>query len=211
MHAIPTPTPWAPRALRACSVALVLFAFAMSAEGRTRHHHSSTAFKVALEPFTLVHAAVHAVAAPIVHNTPRLAFDAAAAPVRIAYHVSRDRTHPPRGRGSDGDGSGRVPSDAVDTPRRARLVDSAAYAEPIQVAYVVSPSSATQLPPHAEAAEEESEQPRNEEFSGTESTGSKPMVNGSRAILRRGIAFAPSQAPQAVRSKSTRLNSSHSS
>lgn len=72
----------------------------------------------------------------------------------------------------------------------------------------VDPHSASTPPPRAvEPVDEEDDvdssdeqdAPRDEQFSGWDSSASKPMVNGSRAVLRHGIAYAPSQAPQAVK------------
>ncbi len=196
------------RAAFATVILVVLFALTTTTDARTRRREKPSAFKVALEPFAMVHSAVHAVAAPIVHNVPRLALRAATEPIRIAYHASLDRRpEPRRSRSGDDDDYDEVPRALPDyTPRRALLVEPAEN-EPMQVAYVV-PHATSALPPRTAEPEDQDDdvdsadvqdEPRDEEPSGWEPAGSKPMVNGSRAVLRRGIASAPSQAPQAVK------------
>lgn len=157
----------------------------------------------------MVHSAVHAVAAPIVHDAARLAFDAATAPVRLAYREARaPRERPPRP-SRDSVDYGTAPADVpVYTPRRAPLAEPVAYNEAMQVAYVVPHSPASATPRETELADDEEdvdtspddrEEPQAEDLSGWESSGSKPMVQGSLAVLRNGIAYAPSHAPQAVK------------
>lgn len=155
----------------------------------------------------MVHSAVHAVAAPIVRNVPRLAFEAATAPIRVAYHASQNNPDLSRSARNDSEnGDADLESEfPVYTPQRAlraEPVDGAA----IQVAYVVP--HATSLPPSrtpdsvdnddADLASEQDE-PQNDERGPWQTGGSKPMVNGSRAVLRNGVAYAPSEAPQAVK------------
>lgn len=189
-------------------MATLVIGTAATSQARTRRQHRPNAFQVALEPFSLVHSAVHAVAAPIVHDATRLAFDAATAPVRLAFHTSRTPPvrppHPPRDSGD----AGITPRDeTVYTPHRAHLAESVDYSEPVQVAYIVPQNRSAVTPPRAEPAErdeevalpnEQDEEPQ-DETSGWESSGSKPMVEGSRAVLRRGLAYAPTRAPQAVK------------
>jgi hypothetical protein len=50
----------------------------------------------------------------------------------------------------------------------------------------------------AESESEEAEPERNQEPE-IESTGARPTVAGNRAVLRRGIAYAPANAPEAVK------------
>ena len=138
------------------AVVTLLAAFSSSADGKT-HRRKRTAFSVALQPFEMVHTAVHTVAAPIVEHAPRAIAAAAIEPIRVAYYSSR----PPRAE----------PPDAV-------------RAEPVDEDYDGGDGAA----PVLREAEPE-----------FESTGDRPMVNGSLAVLRHGIAYAPSQAPQSVK------------
>lgn len=178
---------------------------AATSYARTRRRHRPNAFQVALEPFSLV----HAVAAPIVHEATHLACDAATAPVRLAFHSSRTPPvrppHPPR---EIGDAGIRSRDETGYTPRRRQLVESVDYSEPVQVAYIVPQGRSAAQPPRAEPVERDEdfdlpndrqEEPRDEDSSGWGSSGAKPMVEGSRAVLRNGIASAPSRAPQAVK------------
>src|SRR5436305_10949540 len=145
----------------------LLFTVAPAAEAKSRRHqHHDNAFTVALQPFEMVHTAVHAVAAPIVQNAPRVV---AAEPIRIAYYSQR----PPRAE----------PVDVV----RGEAVDD--YQE-------------SEAAPRAELAEAEPEsEPQ------IDNRGSKPTVSGSVAVLRNGVAYAPSQAPQAVKNAIWAVNS----
>jgi hypothetical protein len=47
------------------------------------------AFSLPLQPFSLVHSVVHAVAAPVVSQAPRILRAAATAPIRVAYFKQR--------------------------------------------------------------------------------------------------------------------------
>jgi hypothetical protein len=68
----------------------VAFLFAANhADARTPRQQKSSAFKVALQPFSLVRDAVHAVAEPIVENAPRAVARVATAPIRVAAVTSR--------------------------------------------------------------------------------------------------------------------------
>src|SRR5205814_3968809 len=84
------------RGLMVCAVIAILFMIMPDAQARTARHRKRTAFAVALEPFSLVHSVVHAVAAPIVHNAPRVALAAAVMPIKVAYYAPRRRPRPPR-------------------------------------------------------------------------------------------------------------------
>lgn len=185
---------------------MLLLVIAGPVDARTRRRSKPNAFRVALEPFSLVHSAVHSVAAPIVHQSVRLAADVATAPVRIAYHAARgDADDEPRGddvNDSDEDDSERAYS-AEPVRARANAVD---YNQPMRVAYVV-PHATVPTAPHARPADDEDRyESSTRQFDRDEaddermeSSGSKPMVAGSRAVLRNGVAYAPSQAPQAVK------------
>src|ERR1700741_3677376 len=70
-------------------------------------------------------------------------------------------------------------------------------AEPIRVAYYV-PRVQPAAVPRAEAVEEDN---NSTEIANDVPTirSNRPMVEGSRAVLRNGIAYAPSQAPDNVK------------
>ena len=199
------------RALFVCVAAAVFVALLTTADARTRRKRS--AFKVALQPFSLVRQAVHAVADPIVHNAPRAAFRAATAPVRIVRTVTRvARAERPRHEDavesedySEVEDEDDEESAPLMAERHVRVAQPVYNPEPIRVAYVV-PQHRTPAPPEPS--------PRYDDEAGTappvydreeheapeiESRGSKPMVAGSRAVLRNGIAYAPSRAPQSVK------------
>ncbi|MBA3273586.1 MAG: C40 family peptidase [Chthoniobacterales bacterium] len=188
--------------LPALCVALVVI-LTPTADAKTRRREKPSALKVALAPLKLARSAVHAAAEPIVHNVPRLAFEAATAPVRIAYRAAHEKPQPPRRAPGGDESSGDLP---VYSPRRAALNDDRDN-DAIQVAYVVpraQPVSAPRAEPverddEEASAEAETAERDDEEISTWTLSGSKPMVNGSRAILRNGIAYAPSRAPQAVK------------
>lgn len=76
------------RAVLGCVAFAFVFA-ASAADARPRRQGKPSAFKVALQPFSLVRDAVHAVAEPIVDNAPRAVARVATAPVRIAATTSR--------------------------------------------------------------------------------------------------------------------------
>ena len=165
-------------------LALALLALlAGPADARTRRHRRPSALAVALQPFLLVHSAVHAVAAPIVYHAPRVILGAATAPIRMAYRSSRAQ-----------------PDDFED-PEDAEADDGD---QPMRVAYVTA-RPRTDAPPRAEPVEEGDETPelgrdRDEEEA-------SPMVSGDRAILRNGIAEAPAHAPQSVKNAIWAANS----
>ncbi len=189
-------------------ILMMLLAVTATVDARTRRREKPSAFKVALQPFSMVHSAVHAVAAPIVHNVPRLAFEAASAPIRVAYRASQNNPSPSRSERTDSnDDDADSESDfPVYTPRRA-IRAQPADGDAIQVAYVVPHS--TSMPPSRTPDPvdndddvdpvDEQDEPENEDRGPWQTSGSKPMVNGSRAVLRNGVAYAPSEAPQAVK------------
>ena len=200
--------------------AVVLLIAASPADARTRRDRKAGAFKVALQPFSLVRAAVHAVADPIVENAPRAVVRVATAPRRIAATTSR--VLPRSDRVDEEERSSDEPNESVYTPaavRSALPVPSArqaAYAEPVRVAYVTSQPArrAEPAPSSADWAGDDDDfdgdGPRDEQAydsGGTDETepapesqwpGDRPTVSGSRAVLRNGIAYAPSRAPQNV-------------
>jgi cell wall-associated NlpC family hydrolase len=159
------PFGWSNLARNRCvqvSLMLVLFAALSSAAQAKTRHRKRTAFSVALQPFELVHNAVHAVAAPIVENAPRAIAAVAAEPIRVAYYAAR----PPAVRPSD---------------------TEVLRAQPVDEDYEGDGERDGAAPRSREAEPE------------FESTGDRPMVNGSVAVLRNGVAYAPSHAPQSVK------------
>ena len=164
------------RAAFFCGALAILFPLTATLEARPLRHRKPTPFSVALEPFKLARSVVHAAAAPIVHNAPRILVATAAVPIKVAYYAPRRlRPRPPRGAEEIYD------------------ADEDAGAKPIRVAY--STSGRATAAPRAEEFDQEQEQ----ESGRVEQRGERPMVSGSRAVLRNGVAYAPSQAPQSVK------------
>lgn len=124
------------------------------AEGRTRHRRRRDSFVVALQPFLLARAAVHAIAEPLVYDAPRVL-------------------------------------------RNVRMAESANYGRAVQLAYMV-PRAQSATAPGADEGEEDQDREREAEPD-IESSGSRPIVTGSRAVLRNGVAYAPSHAPENVK------------
>ena len=134
---------------------------------------------MALQPFSLIHSVVHTVAAPVVQNAPRILRAVATAPIRaVAARVERADNYEEDEAGSAG--------------------------HPIRVAYQTS----RRMPvtgPRAESTDDydqdqDQEQDNEEEANPQiEGRGDRPTVAGKRAVLRNGIAYAPSRAPQNVK------------
>jgi cell wall-associated NlpC family hydrolase len=130
------------------------------------------------------------VAAPVVDKAPRILRAVAKAPIRAAYYKQR-RMIP------------RVPrANRVDDYEMGSERDEAA--QPIRVAY----QSARRVPGAAPgvASDEDYDQDQEQEQdtqdrAGTrvERRGDRPMVTGKRAVLRNGVAYAPSRAPENVK------------
>ena len=101
---------------------------------------------------------------------------AALAPIEVAFYAPR-----------------RIKARA---PRAERIEDDelGSGAEPIRVAYPISrtPDAA----PRAEADDDSDQEQAEPQI---ESRGDRPTVAGSRAVVRNGIAYAPSRAPQNVK------------
>ena len=152
---------------------------------------------------SVVHAIADPIAEPIVRNAPRVALAAATAPVRAvraARRVSRAELVD-----EDDTETTRAPALSSRYARVAEPLDE--EAEPIRVAYMV-PRPTPPTPPRPDPIDrDDDDQPsqleRDEDDSDREPSrmgnGDRPMVNGSRAVLRNGIAYAPSRAPQAVK------------
>jgi len=159
-----------------CAIA-ILFSLLPEAQARPVRHRRPTPFSVALEPFLLARSIVHTAAAPIVRHAPRILAATAIAPIKVAYYAPRRlRPRPPRG---------------------AEVIYEAneeSDVKPIQVAYPPSGRTTT-APPRAEEYDQEQEQ----ENGRIEQRGDRPTVSGSQAVLRNGVAYAPSRAPQSVK------------
>ena len=74
--------------------------------------------------------------------------------------------------------------------------DASPRAEPIRVAYY-APRSQPALAPRAESAEDEDDVETTNAF--PETNSNRPVVAGDRAILRNGIAYAPTRAPDNIK------------
>src|SRR2546421_2676930 len=74
--------------------------------------------------------------------------------------------------------------------------DASPRAEPIRVAYY-APRAQPALAPRAESAEGEDNLETTNAF--PEINSNRPVVEGDRAILRNGIAYAPSRAPDNIK------------
>ncbi|MEY2490991.1 MAG: hypothetical protein QOC70_2933 [Verrucomicrobiota bacterium] len=188
MRPLGTNALWRSRATSICS-ALLVFLLLPDAQAKTSRHRRRTAFSVALQPFSLVHSVVHAVAAPVVDNAPRVLRAVATAPIRAAYYKQR-RVIP------------RVPR-ATRVDEYGQESEPDGSAQPIRVAY----QSARRVPgtaPETESGDDydqDQEQDPNERANGQiERRGDRPTVAGKRAVLRNGIAYAPSRAPENVKS-----------
>ncbi|MDQ6654473.1 MAG: hypothetical protein M3Y80_01480 [Verrucomicrobiota bacterium] len=172
--------------------ALALVLAAAPAEARTRRHRRPNPLRIALEPLLAARSVVHAIADPIVEpiisTAPRALFAAAAAPI-----------HAVRGEPMDEEAE----DTAVAEPSRIRIAEPVA-GKSFRIAYMV-PQRAVNFPPRDAEQEKESHErdPNNDSAIQTAparlSSGNRPMVSGSRALLRNGVAYAPSQAPQSVK------------
>src|SRR5256885_5919166 len=163
------------RAAISCGAMVIVFAVVPNAHARRPRHKPPTPFSVALEPFKLTRSVIHAAAAPIVHNAPRVLAATAAAPIKLAYYAPR-RLKPRQPRGTEQI----YEADAMDESE----------AKPIRVAYQPSSRAKTAAPQAQEYDQEQDE--ASEQLGRVEQRGDRPMVSGSRAGLRGGIADAPS-------------------
>jgi cell wall-associated NlpC family hydrolase len=178
MRSKPGLSPGSKAALFCCALAII-FLIVPQAEARPVRHRAPTPFQVALEPFRLTRSVIHAAARPIVRNAPRVLAATAAVPIKVAYYAPR-RLKP------------RAPMGAENVYE----MDEESDVKPIRVAY--RPSNRTQTaPPRAE--EYDQDQDQENESGRIEQRGDRPMVSGSHAVLRNGVAYAPSRAPQSVK------------
>ena len=165
------------------AVIAVLFLALPNAEARPSRQRKRPPFAVALQPFSLVRSVIHDVAAPMVHAAPRILAATAVGPIKTAYYAS-PRLRP------------RVPR------AEQAYEDDESEVKPIRVAYQAPGRGRTVAPQEEDydyAQDQEQEQEEEEESGQIERRGDRPMVSGSRAVLRNGVAYAPSRAPQSVK------------
>jgi hypothetical protein len=166
-----------------CYAFTVFLAAMPDAQARRVQHRKPTAFSVALEPFKLARSVVHAAADPIVHNAPRILAATAVAPIKLAYYAPRKLKPRQPARGTE----------EIYETETAEESD----AKPIRVAYSTSQRRQTTAP-RAEEYDQDQDQEQ-DEIGRVEQRGERPMIAGNRAVLRGGIAYAPSHAPQSVK------------
>jgi cell wall-associated NlpC family hydrolase len=107
----------------------------------------------------------------------------ASAPIKVAYYAPRrHRPRPPRA------------EQAYDPD-----ADEESDSKPIRVAYR-APERSKSATPQQEDYEQDQDQEQEDEGGQIERRGDRPTVSGSRAVLRNGVAYAPSRAPQSVKS-----------
>jgi hypothetical protein len=169
-----------------CCAVAIFFLFLPDVQARPARHRKRTTVPVVLQPFSLVHSVVHAVAAPVVHNAHRVLIAAAVTPIKVAYYSPRRMK--PR------------------APRAERIEDSEESIKPIRAAYRASDPTRDVGPDENDDGEQDQEQDQNESAR-IESRGDRPMVAGSRAVLRNGIAYAPARAPLSVKNAIWAANS----
>jgi cell wall-associated NlpC family hydrolase len=108
-----------------------------------------------------------AVAAPAIHETPRILKAVPVTPIKVAYYVPRAVTAP---------------------GPRPQSTDDGDYDE-------------------REFDQQSDQKDLDDSDPQIESRGSRPIVEGKRAILRNGIAYAPSRAPESVKNAIWATNS----
>jgi len=145
-----------------------------------------------LQPFSLDPPEAHHGPAAVAAKEPRILRAVAVNPQNVAYITRRA-----------------VPA----SPSRADATEeeSEESAQPIRVAYE-NPRAARPVEPHPELTgdgdgEQDLETDADDESGHIESRGDRPMVSGSRAVLRNGVAYAPERAPQSVKEAIWAVNS----
>ena len=184
MRFAPGGSPGSSAAFFGCAIAI---AFTLSPEARAQstRPREPKPFSVALQPFSLDGSDAPK-AIPAVHNAPRVLAATAVAPIKVAYYAPRRlKQRPPHG-------------------DYFYETDEESDVKPIKVAYSTSSQPRTAAP-QAEEYDEEQEQDR--ENGRIEQRGERPMVSGNRAVLRNGVAYAPSRAPQSVKNAIWAANS----
>jgi len=181
-------------------VVLLFLSLLAPADARTQRHRKPrpVAVTVALQPFLVARSVVHTVADPLVRNAPRAIAVVATAPIRVAYRSERNR-EVYRGEMVEED-------EAVARPA-VPLAQSAGYDQPLRVAYMV-PRSQNPGNPEPPQDDQDLDQEQGAKPAPAKSVHG-PTVAGSRAILRGGIASAPSRAPQSVKNAIWAANALH--
>jgi cell wall-associated NlpC family hydrolase len=184
MRSIPGNRPGRSAAFFGCAIA---FAFTLlpNAHAQSVRSRRAKSFAVALQPFSL-DGDVAPKAAPVVHNPPRVLAATAATPIKVAYYAPRRvKPRPPQ----------------ADYFYQA---DEESGVKPIKAAYSTSNQPRTSAP---RAEEYDQEQEQDGEDGRIQERGDRPMVSGNRAVLRNGVAYAPSRAPQSVKNAIWAANS----
>lgn len=164
------------------AVLAVLFLCLPDAEAGPSRQRKRAAFAVALQPFSLVRSMVHELAVPGVHKAPRILAATAAASTKVENAPARLKTRLLRGAGA------------------IYEVEEESAVKPIRVAYQVPGRGRTAAPQQEDYDQDQDQEQDEEQESGqVERRGDRPMVSGSRAVLRNGVAYAPSRAPQSVK------------
>lgn len=164
-----------------CCVIGILLVSQPDLEARPLRHRRPKPFSVVLEPFSLARSVVHAAVEPIVHKAPRILAATAVTPIKVAYYAPR-RLKPRAPLGEEY---------YYDAEEESNV-------RPIRVAYSNSGRNRTNAP-QAQEYDQDQEQEQDEERGQIEQRGDRPTVSGSRAVLRNGVAYAPSRAPQSVK------------
>lgn len=175
-----------------CS-ALLIFLVLPDADAKPTRHRKRPGFSVALQPFSLVESTLHSVAAPVTSKAPRILRATATNQIRTAYYAPRQiKPYEPHGERAD--------NYEWENERESSV-------QPIRVAYqttrrtpVTRPGTESEDDYDQDQEQElEHEQDNEEAEPQVARRGDRPMVAGRRAVLRNGIAYAPSQAPQNVK------------
>ena len=183
---------------RAALCLAVLFLLNQTTEARTRRYRKQNAVVVALQPFLLARSVVHAVADPIVFHAPRVAAEIVTAPIRIASRRAQPVSLPI---------ARALPPDLseLDQEQNVRAAEPVED-QPIQLAYFAAGRRTKSRPPPAERSEpmddddeDADDAPRAARAAEDGDEAEQPSVFGNRAVLRGGIAYAPSHAPQSVK------------
>jgi cell wall-associated NlpC family hydrolase len=148
-----------------CGAIAISFLLVPDAQAGPARPRKRPAFSVVLQPFSLTRSVVHKVAAPVVHNAPRVLVAAAVTPLKVAYYApGKIKPRPPRAEQVFDVG------EEFHTPIKASARDN-----------------------------DGDDRDEDDEGGEIERNGDRPMVAGSRAVLRNGVAYAPSNAPQKVK------------
>jgi cell wall-associated NlpC family hydrolase len=177
--------------MRRVSIAVVVVLFlgtVLPAEAQSRRYRKRSSIRTALAPLFLARSIVHAVAEPIVHHAPRAVIATATLPIRAARALPHHR--------SDRYEEDDYADEAGEEVYQARSA-GAEYPQAVRVAYMAPRPRQPSAPPRefSDYTDDEAESAPPQ----ISSRGSRPVVEGSRAVLRNGIAYAPSRAPEAVK------------